>query len=264
MDRISTSDGPTRVVLLGASNLTLGFPHALRAVQRRLGGPLSIYAAHGHGRSYGVSSSVLVRQLPGILACGLWPALDAAARAPTYALLTDLGNDLVYGARPEAVMRWVQACVDRLVSHRAHVVITGLPLFALHATSARRFRFLARLFFPFHPVSREELVARAVELHDSLKIFSASQKLAWFDPEPGWYGLDPIHVRRRARQDAWQRIVSSWPRDVVSSSERCAPHWPNAWRLWSMPPEKRLFLGIKQHYAQPRWRGVDGTTIALY
>lgn len=264
MHRITTSDGPPRVVFLGASNLTLGFPHALRAAHRQLGGPLAIYAAHGHGRSYGESSTVLIRQLPGILSCGLWPALAASAPAPTYALLTDVGNDLVYGSTPEAVMRWVETCVDRLLSHRARVVITGLPWFALRDTPAWRFRFLARLFFPFHPISRAELVARAVELHNSLKIFSASKELAWVDPEPGWYGFDPIHVRRRARQAAWLRFVSSWSRDDVSSSERCALHLPNTLRLWSMPPEKRLFLGIKQHHAQPRWRGADGTTIALY
>ena len=41
------------------------------------GRPLEVFVALGHGRSYGRSTRMLGRQLPGILECGLWPELAA-------------------------------------------------------------------------------------------------------------------------------------------------------------------------------------------
>ena len=82
---------PTRVVLLGASNLTRDFRAVLEIARRRLGsGPLQVLAAAGYGRCYGVKSRFVLRDLPPILDCGLWSALRQTSHAPTYALLTDI------------------------------------------------------------------------------------------------------------------------------------------------------------------------------
>ena len=86
-----------RVVLLGASNLVAGLPRVVEAARSVWGGPLDILAAAGHGRSYGRSSRVLWRTLPGILSCGLWEDLARRPPASTAALLTDVGNDILYG-----------------------------------------------------------------------------------------------------------------------------------------------------------------------
>jgi hypothetical protein len=61
----------TRWVLLGASNLTLGLGTVLSTIRNPSPAPLDILAAPGHGRSYGATSRVLCRELPGILQCGL-------------------------------------------------------------------------------------------------------------------------------------------------------------------------------------------------
>ena len=87
-----------RVVLLGASNLTRGLSTAVEASRLRWGRPLEMLIAAGHGRSYGLTSRVLARTLPSILACGLWDELAQRATMPTAALITDIGSDLLYGA----------------------------------------------------------------------------------------------------------------------------------------------------------------------
>ncbi len=56
---------------------------------------LMVLAAAGYGRCYGVKSRFVLRDLPPILDCGLWSALRKTSHAPTYALLTDIGNDLM-------------------------------------------------------------------------------------------------------------------------------------------------------------------------
>ena len=52
-----------RALLLGASNITIGLPWLIPAVEERLGAPVEIAGAWGHGRSYGKPSSLLFRTL---------------------------------------------------------------------------------------------------------------------------------------------------------------------------------------------------------
>ncbi len=92
------------VVLLGASNLTRGISTVVGMARGIVGEPSEFLIAMGHGRSYGQRSSVLGRSLPGITQCGLWEALRHA-RGPTSALITDIGNDVIYGVPVETILR---------------------------------------------------------------------------------------------------------------------------------------------------------------
>ena len=69
-----------RIVLLGASNLTLSLRLAIQQIQHCCGRPSEVLAAVGHGRSYGQSSQVLIRELPGIIESGLWSQLHSCQR----------------------------------------------------------------------------------------------------------------------------------------------------------------------------------------
>ena len=126
--------GPRRIVLLGASNLTRGISAVLVEAERHFGSPLEVYAALGHGRSYGMTSRILFRSLPGITECGIWNALAALPAAPTAALVTDVGNDLLYGATPATILHWVDECLRRLAERNARAVLTLLPWDPLEST----------------------------------------------------------------------------------------------------------------------------------
>ena len=87
------------VVAIGASNLSRGLAGLVTTVRRRRIGS-DILVAAGHGRSFGVTSRVAWRRLPSILGCGLWRAIDRlnpAGDRPVAAIVTDIGNDLLYG-----------------------------------------------------------------------------------------------------------------------------------------------------------------------
>ena len=122
----------TRVVLLGASNIALAFPQIVRRLSAGLPGPLEIFAAFGHGRSYCTWSRVLFRRLPGIDRCGLWADLERAATerpTRTLALLTDVGNDLIYGSASEVLERHLVQCLSALAPlparARRHALAAG-------------------------------------------------------------------------------------------------------------------------------------------
>src|SRR3954465_11577323 len=100
---------PTRrVILLGASNLTRSFPTVVATVRQTWPEPVEIMAAMGHGRSYGQDSSVLGRKISGIFPCALWQDLQNRRRLPTSALVTDIGNDMLYGIPPNQILNWVE------------------------------------------------------------------------------------------------------------------------------------------------------------
>lgn len=202
----------TRVVLLGASNVTLGFGVLTRLIRSGFDGPLDVRAALGHGRSYGVWSSVLVRGLPSIVGCGLWDDLRAAPPAPTYALLTDVGNDLMYGFPPDRIAGWVETCLDRLVESGAHVVVTRLPIARVERLGAWRYHATRASFFPLHrPVAWGDMLGRVRELDERVAGAAHSRGAAVVTPPLEWYGLDPIHIRWTRRAPAWSRVLAEWP-----------------------------------------------------
>ncbi len=61
-----------RVILLGASNVTLSFPRLWHGLQRAFDDPLKLFAAHGHGRSFGMWTRIGPRELPSVVDCRIW------------------------------------------------------------------------------------------------------------------------------------------------------------------------------------------------
>src|SRR5436190_21759166 len=140
---------PTRrVILLGASNLTRSFPTVVATVRQTWSEPVEIMAAMGHGRSYGQDSSVLGKKISGIFPCALWQDLQNRQSLPTAALVTDIGNDMLYGVSTNQMLDWVERCLDRLAEAGATTIVTQLPAESIERLGERRFQFFRRLFFP--------------------------------------------------------------------------------------------------------------------
>ena len=194
-----------RVVLLGASNLTKGISTVLETASRLWGRPLAVFGALGHGRSYGRTSSILGRQLPGILECGLWDDLARWPTVPTAALVTDIGNDLLYEAAVADIAAWVRACLDRLAAIDARTVVTLLPVENIAGLSHARFKFMRTIFFPHSRITLAEVSRRAFELNDWVRRMAAERGFATVPHRPVWYGFDPIHIRLRHRSAALAR-----------------------------------------------------------
>lgn len=246
------------MVLLGASNLAAGLREVAGAARAHWSGPVEIYAAAGKGRSYGQLSHFLGRVLPGIDACGLWPALDSAARAPTAALVTDLGNDLAFGASAEQVQRWLEIALDRLSRHDARVVVTGLPLASLERMPAWEFRLWASVLFPWHEIVREQVLEQARELDARLEQLSRARGLTKVDPQLDWYGHDPIHVKRSARARAWGTYTAPWGDSGELRQARAAEFHGRVWY------EQVRVLGLSCGVEQPCARFDVSSSLRLY
>jgi hypothetical protein len=203
-----------RFVALGASNLARGLLAFADAARAAAGGPVVIAAALGRGRSYGVRSRLLGRELTSIGDCGLWPALAAAAATTANgelryaaALLMDVGNDILYGFEPDTILGWVDRALQRLRLVAARCVVAGLPLASMRRLGRLRFVLVRSVLVPSCRLSLATVVARAERVDDGLRTLAARHR-AEFRPLPAdWYGFDPVHFRASRQRRAFAALL---------------------------------------------------------
>ena len=259
----AVGDAPAaRWVLLGASNLTRRLSLVLDSLRQHSPAPLDVLAADGNGRSYGQTSRVLWRKLPGILRCGLWPALAERPPAPTSALLTDIGNDILYHVPVDQIVRWIDECLTRLTDAGARTSMTGLPIDNFQGLSPGRFLFFRRLLAPHCRLSLDVVRERAFELNAALIALAARRAVPLVPPSAAWYGLDPMHIRAASAAHAWQTILA--PGLPTGAAAPIRRQRGQQWRLLRLRPEQSRHWGREQRATQPALRFADGTTLSLY
>ena len=246
-----------RLVLLGASNVRRGLPAVVETARGAWGPDLEIFGAFGHGRSYGTRSCIPFRCLPGILECGLWEALAGSAPAQETAVVTDVGNDVVYGAPVPAILGWVGECLERLAARGAAIRVTGLPVARLRRVSPAEYLFFRTLFFRGSRVAWRRAIDAVGEVDAGIRRLAAGAGATIIDPPGDWYGADPIHVRRRDRAAAWAEIlgVAKLPAPMPLGE---------ALRLRAAAPDVRWLAGVERRRRQPAFAAPDGLRVALY
>ena len=262
-----SGSGVSRLVILGASNVARCLPTALataRAVslctQPDL--PSWIAVAAGRGRSYGQTSALLGRTLPGILPSGLWSALERAPAGPTYALLTDIGNDLVYGVEPEQIIEWLATALDTLPDD-TRVSVSALPLDNLDRFPLAFLEVFRKTLFPSSNQPIAHLLQQAEVLDDLLRQLCAVRDIGVVEQPETWFGLDPIHYRLRHREMIWKRLLGPWLEpekrsELLSTVRNRYLPYPRAW------PEHFSIFGRRIERRQPCMGLKDGTPIHLF
>ncbi len=247
-----------RVVALGASNLTRGFRAVVSAARAAWGPEVEVLAALGHGRSYGARSRVGIRALPGILDSGLWRALESLPALPTRAVVADVGNDIMYGVPAQRILAWVDEALGRLQRVTRDITLTDLPLDGIRRLSAARYLLFRSIFFPYCRLSLRQLLGKAERVNAGLSELAHARGIKLFQLDPGWYGFDPIHIRRLSLRAAWQEIL-----DARSAAGKPVSLLEGLW-LCSLPHERRWLLGLEQFTPQSGVALPSGGRVWLY
>lgn len=254
----------TRIVALGASNLTRGF-HTVVATARSMAGPeVEVVAALGHGRSYGMASRLFVRTLPGILESGLWQRLEVLPAAPTRALVTDVGNDVLYGMPADRIVTWVDEVVARLQRITEDIVLTDLPLARARRLSRLGFLAFRSVVVPQCRLSLAEVLDTAERVNEGLEAIAAARGVRFFRLKPEWYGADPIHIRPSLWQSAWREILQSGASNGGPVMPMTEASRREALRLYLMRPERQWLFGREQFTPQHGIHLAPGGRVWLY
>jgi hypothetical protein len=248
-----------QIVLLGASNLTVGFPIVADRIAAGWGpGPYRLLAAAGHGRAYALSSRVVGRSLPAIADCGLWRELDSVPALPTRALVADAGNDLAYGARVDETVEAVEGCLARLRAAGAEIILVLPPLAAIERLTRTRFLVTRSILFPGRRFGLGAILSRLRRLAAELRRLASTSGAQAVEPEPGWLCGDGIHIRLAQRQAAWSSLLGGWRREAAASG------LPSRIRWSSLRAEKVRLLAVPIRNTQPAKQLGDGSTAAFY
>jgi hypothetical protein len=232
----------SRVVALGASNLTRGIRSIVDVARAAWGRDVQVLAAMGHGRSYGARSRVGFRALPGILESGLWRTLEELPPVPTKALVTDVGNDLLYGFSAEKILSWIDEALQRVQRITPDITLTGLPHESIRQISRFKYLVFRSILFPQSRASRDQLVESAEKLNAGLAALATRHSARFIALNPAWYGFDPIHIRRRFWTSAWSAMLSA---DSAALNDQRS-YRMDRWRLRLLPPERRWIFGREQ------------------
>jgi len=160
------------VVALGASNLSRGLSRLVTICRRCTAKPIDLFAGAGHGRSYGANSRIWNRRLPSILGSGLWRSLDRNSASDDLnsttrlAVITDIGNDLLYGFSVEQITAWIEEVVLRLQQRGFQIVITQLPIESIQAVGTLRFHILKSIFVPGCQQSLEAIKDQSLQINN--------------------------------------------------------------------------------------------------
>jgi len=248
-----------RIVALGASNLTRGFQTVVSTARAAWGPRVEVLAALGHGRSYGARSQLVFRSLPGILECGLWSELESRPHVATRALVTDVGNDILYGFSPEQTLAWVGEVLRRLRRVTEDIVVTDLPLASIRQLSRLKFLAFRSILVPSCRLSLPQVLERAELVNVGLAELSSAQGAKLTRLDPAWYGFDPIHVRPSRWKVAWRQILGAQPPASVNGVSAA-----ESLRLYLMRPERRWMFGREQFTPQSGIALPSGGRVWLY
>ena len=250
-----------RVVVLGASNVSRGLSRLVAAVESRAPGT-DLFVAAGHGRGYGVNTRVAARRLPSILRSGLWRGLDRHGGEAPLALVTDVGNELLYGARSVLVASWVRETVWRLADRGATIAITRLPMAGIAEVGPVRYRALRTLFVPGCRLSLAGLKEAATRLDADLQAIAGDFGVQIIEQPAHWYGFDTLHVRRRHLDDLWHAACKAWGIPAVESPATSSlATWA---RVGTKAAEVRSLGGVMRFTKQPVLPLRSGGTLSLY
>lgn len=258
------------VVAIGASNLSRGLASLAVTARSRAGPPVDLFVAAGHGRSYGANSRVWMRRLPSILFSGLWRAVDRTAcdrggppdGPRPLAVVTDIGNDLLYGFSVEQVAAWVDECLRRLEDRGFRTVVTRLPIASIATVGGIRYRALKTLYVPGCTLSLESLKAAAADLDVRVAAAAARRNAALLEQPGEWYGIDAIHVRRRRLGELWSRVADAW--NLPAASARPRPRLGEWFAIGRRGAEVRSLAGIPRFTPQPSVTLRDRSRVWLY
>jgi len=231
-----------RVIAIGASNLTRGLQTVVATARAAWGPGIQVLAALGHGRSYGAHSRLVIRTLPGILESGLWRELERLPAVTTRALITDVGNDILYGFSAAQTLDWVEESAVRLQRYTRDIVLTDLPLASLRRLSSARFLLFRSILVPRCRLSLESVLRTAKVVSEGLATLAAARGLGFFRLRPEWYGFDPIHIRPHLWGQAWREIIGAEPKDPGARGET----WMEGLGLYLRRPERQWLFGIER------------------
>jgi hypothetical protein len=164
--------------------------------------------ASGPGRAYCTSGGLLNVSYPPIYVSDIFEVARDKSESGyrVVALVTDIGNDIMYGVSIEKILETIQQVFSRLQSINAEIFYTTLPGAFEKRNHPIRFCILRSLLFPRSTVTYDEATAGIIKVNRFLK--ESTGKYGHLIPDMNRYlGFDKIHYGWLRAHSAWSHIA---------------------------------------------------------
>ncbi|MCH8207825.1 MAG: hypothetical protein IIA62_02015 [Nitrospinae bacterium] len=205
---ILNSDPPVSIMLLGASNLSRGYHCLTRCLKSNLEPrPVSFRSALGPGRGYCSDGGFLNVTYPPIKSCQFLSELqDDAEGSQKVALITDLGNDIMYGIDPDWLIVEIKNIHRKLLAGNADMLITPIPSTLVQQLTPFVFKILKRIFYPRSKVKRLEAIS-SIERINAFIEEGVGERVTVIRGLENFTGWDRIHYDFFRLTQVWTKIA---------------------------------------------------------
>jgi hypothetical protein len=205
------ADPPILLILLGASNLSRGcFAFARHMKVCLHPRKVEVLIASGPGRGYCVPGGLLSVKYPPIFSSDIFEVAQSKSESgyQVIALVTDIGNDIMYGVSIEKLIDTLQQIFTRLQSMSAEIFFTTLPVAFEKEIHPAWFYILRSLLLPFSRVSYDEATAGILEVNQYLRKFT-SESCHLIPDMDKFIGFDEIHYGWLRAHHAWSHVATA-------------------------------------------------------
>ncbi len=196
-------------LFMGASNLARGYSLLTRYLSRCLGVQnIEFLNALGPGRGFCAKGGMFNFIYPPIQDCQVIEAVDKKTKNPRVVLITDLGNDLMYGVTPDALIECLDTLIDRMLKWNADIFLTSIHINMKKDISRRTFYILRFIFYPNSKMNYEETDSLIIKVNDYLEEKARNnKKVHLITGMESYAGSDKIHYSLLKMHKAWSKVT---------------------------------------------------------
>lgn len=196
-------------ILLGASNLARSF-HGLKYCIERCILPRTATFLHamGPGRGYVSPGGILNASYSPIINSGIFEAArnKKIKKQKVVALITDIGNDIMYNISPDKIIDSLQHIFNVLDTIETKIVITAIPVDLENDISEFQFQILQKIYFPKSSVKYFQ-VSNSIKAINQFILKTPNQKITVMNDMKRFAGIDKIHYSILKSPLAWSHIA---------------------------------------------------------
>ena len=204
----SKNSPPILFIFLGASNLARGHYALANCLQRNLyPRPTQFMFALGPGRGYCAWGGLLNVVYSPIINSQIFSAVKKNERCKIVAVVTDIGNDIMYNVSPSDIKNCLRKIFKQLREFNALILTTPISSRLETELSEFSFFFLRSIFYPKSKVSYEQVVTGIHQINEFLKSYN-KENIQMLTKLEEFFGWDKIHYSLLRGHHAWSRVVA--------------------------------------------------------
>jgi hypothetical protein len=194
---------------MGASNLARGYSMLTRHISSCFEkNKTEFLNALGPGRGFCAKGGMFNFTYPPIQDCRILNAAEKKSYDTRVVLITDIGNDLMYGVSADTLIKSLDGLIDRALQWDAEIFLTSIHVNLRKDVSQTTFFILKSFFYPGSNITYEETDLFIIKVNGYLKDKAGkNERVHLISGMESFAGADKIHYSLLKTHSAWGKVA---------------------------------------------------------